>query len=59
MRMCAHSDYLDGGGESTAFNLGTGRGHSVREVIAAGSSKLRGESCLGARLRGARATRPA
>src|SRR6185369_7384449 len=28
-------DYLDGGGESTAFNLGTGRGHSVREVIAA------------------------
>jgi UDP-arabinose 4-epimerase len=28
-------DYLDAGGESTAFNLGTGRGHSVREVIAA------------------------
>jgi UDP-arabinose 4-epimerase len=28
-------DYLDGGGESTAFNLGTGRGHSVREVVAA------------------------
>jgi UDP-glucose-4-epimerase GalE len=24
--------YLDGGGTSTAFNLGTGRGHSVREV---------------------------
>lgn len=24
--------YLEGGGESTAFNLGTGRGHSVREV---------------------------
>jgi UDP-arabinose 4-epimerase len=24
--------YLDGGGESTAFNLGTGQGHSVREV---------------------------
>jgi len=28
-------DYLDAGGESTAFNLGTGRGHSVREVVAA------------------------
>jgi UDP-arabinose 4-epimerase len=28
-------DYLDAGGESTAFNLGTGRGHSVREVIVA------------------------
>jgi UDP-glucose-4-epimerase GalE len=26
--------YLDGGGPSAAFNLGTGRGHSVREVIA-------------------------
>jgi UDP-glucose 4-epimerase len=26
--------YLDGGGESGAFNLGTGRGHSVREVVA-------------------------
>ncbi len=26
--------YLMRGGESTAFNLGTGRGHSVREVIA-------------------------
>ena len=26
--------YLDAGGESGAFNLGTGRGHSVREVIA-------------------------
>jgi UDP-glucose 4-epimerase len=26
--------YLDAGGESTAFNLGTGRGHSVREVLA-------------------------
>ena len=26
--------YLRDGGESTAFNLGTGRGHSVREVIA-------------------------
>jgi len=25
--------YLDGGGESGAFNLGTGAGHSVREVI--------------------------
>ncbi len=25
--------YLSDGGESTAFNLGTGRGHSVREVI--------------------------
>jgi UDP-glucose-4-epimerase GalE len=24
--------YLEGGGTSTAFNLGTGRGHSVREV---------------------------
>jgi UDP-arabinose 4-epimerase len=24
--------YLEGGGASTAFNLGTGRGHSVREV---------------------------
>ena len=28
-------DYLDAGGESTAFNLGTGRGYSVREVVAA------------------------
>jgi UDP-glucose-4-epimerase GalE len=28
-------DYLDAGGESTAFNLGTGRGCSVREVVAA------------------------
>jgi UDP-glucose-4-epimerase GalE len=28
-------DYLDGGGESTAVNLGTGRGHSVREIVAA------------------------
>jgi UDP-glucose-4-epimerase GalE len=27
--------YLDAGGASTAFNLGTGRGHSVREVMAA------------------------
>ena len=27
-------DYLNRGGESTAFNLGTGRGYSVREVIA-------------------------
>jgi UDP-glucose-4-epimerase GalE len=27
--------HLDRGGESGAFNLGTGRGHSVREVIAA------------------------
>ncbi|MBZ5607402.1 MAG: UDP-glucose 4-epimerase GalE [Acidobacteriia bacterium] len=26
--------YLDGGGSSTAFNLGTGRGYSVREVTA-------------------------
>ncbi len=26
--------YLDQGGESTAFNLGTGQGHSVREVAA-------------------------
>jgi UDP-arabinose 4-epimerase len=26
--------YLQQGGESTAFNLGTGRGHTVREVIA-------------------------
>jgi UDP-glucose-4-epimerase GalE len=26
--------YLDGGGESTAFNLGAGRGYSVREVAA-------------------------
>jgi UDP-glucose-4-epimerase GalE len=26
-------DYLAGGGESTAINLGTGTGHSVREVI--------------------------
>jgi UDP-arabinose 4-epimerase len=25
--------YLEAGGESTALNLGTGRGHSVREVI--------------------------
>ncbi|MBI5138127.1 MAG: UDP-glucose 4-epimerase GalE [Nitrospirae bacterium] len=28
-------DYLLAGGPSTALNLGTGRGHSVREVIAA------------------------
>lgn len=28
-------DYLAAGGASTALNLGTGRGHSVREVIAA------------------------
>jgi UDP-glucose-4-epimerase GalE len=28
-------DYLDTGGESTALNLGTGRGHSVYEVVAA------------------------
>jgi UDP-arabinose 4-epimerase len=28
-------EYLDGGGESTALNLGTGRGHSVLEVMAA------------------------
>ncbi len=26
-------DYLVGGGESTEFNLGTGQGHSVREVV--------------------------
>jgi UDP-arabinose 4-epimerase len=26
-------EYLRGGGESRAFNLGTGRGHSVREII--------------------------
>ena len=26
-------DYLDGGGETTACNLGTGRGTSVREII--------------------------
>jgi UDP-arabinose 4-epimerase len=26
-------DYLEGGGASTAINLGTGKGHSVREVI--------------------------
>lgn len=28
-------DYLEAGGESSAFNLGIGRGHSVREVVAA------------------------
>ncbi|HEX3862928.1 MAG TPA: UDP-glucose 4-epimerase GalE [Stellaceae bacterium] len=28
-------DYLAGGGDSAALNLGTGHGHSVREVIAA------------------------
>lgn len=28
-------DYLTAGGESGAFNLGTGQGHSVREVVAA------------------------
>jgi UDP-arabinose 4-epimerase len=28
-------DYLEAGGDSTAFNLGMGRGYSVREVIAA------------------------
>ena len=28
-------DYLDAGGESSAFNLGTGRGCSVREVVTA------------------------
>ncbi|HEX9835639.1 MAG TPA: UDP-glucose 4-epimerase GalE [Alphaproteobacteria bacterium] len=27
--------YLAGGGDSAAFNLGTGHGHSVREIIAA------------------------
>jgi len=27
--------YLEGGGATAAFNLGTGRGHSVREVITA------------------------
>lgn len=27
--------YLEAGGDSAAFNLGTGRGHSVREIIAA------------------------
>ena len=27
--------YLEAGGDSAVFNLGTGRGHSVREVIAA------------------------
>ena len=27
--------YLTEGGDSTAVNLGTGRGHSVREIIAA------------------------
>jgi UDP-glucose-4-epimerase GalE len=28
-------DYLAGGGETTELNLGTGEGHSVREVVAA------------------------
>jgi UDP-glucose 4-epimerase len=28
-------EYLLDGGESAALNLGTGRGHSVREVVAA------------------------
>jgi UDP-glucose-4-epimerase GalE len=28
-------DYLEAGGENSAFNLGTGRGYSVREVVAA------------------------
>jgi len=28
-------DYLSGGGASTALNLGTGRGHSVREIVTA------------------------
>jgi UDP-glucose-4-epimerase GalE len=28
-------DYLEAGGESSAFNLGAGRGYSVREVVAA------------------------
>lgn len=42
-------DYLHSGGESTAFNLGTGRGHSVREVVAsveraAGRTLPRGEA---------------
>lgn len=42
-------DYLDSGGESSAFNLGTGRGHSVREVVAsveraAGRTLPRGEA---------------
>jgi UDP-glucose-4-epimerase GalE len=32
-------DYLAGGGESTELNLGTGEGHSVREVVA-GVGKL-------------------
>ena len=35
--------YLDGGGESGAFNLGTGHGHSVRQVIAC-AEKITGRS---------------
>ena len=34
-RMSRRSQYLEGGGASVALNLGTGQGHSVREVIAA------------------------
>ena len=34
-RMSLALDYLERGGASIAFNLGTGQGHSVREVIAA------------------------
>ncbi len=33
--ICARSSGLRAGGDSIALNLGTGRGHSVREVIAA------------------------
>ena len=35
-------DYLLSGGESVALNLGTGRGHSVREVVAAVERVARG-----------------
>jgi UDP-glucose 4-epimerase len=33
MRTYAHLQYLLGGGETAAFNLGTGQGFSVRQVI--------------------------
>jgi UDP-arabinose 4-epimerase len=50
-------EHLCGGRESTALNLGTGRGHSVREVIAGPNRSLGGRS-PGARSPGGRATLP-
>ena len=49
-------DYLAGGGASTAINLGTGRGHSVREVIET-VEQVRGRPCRARAHPGGRATR--